>query len=1014
MESSNTLYSIKPYNYNNLFSISSNIKTKNIFRNTFINENAKKYSPLFYTSQTPIRPIKDYNNTNYNFYKTEMVPFPKFPSIRKVHKFNKKKLLLKKTNQNAFSIKYLELMKEINNETKLKKYYFLNNNRSKKLKDNKTKLFKIFLENNIDDLKTNINDLNIIKNSLKQNDGINYLSKIYNKKENKFVSHNIFLKEILNSIKRKIEFYSREKKEFDVILVKNLLFKELNNLYNDFHQIKKEIKILIKENIIQKKIYNEPSKVFTLSSSSSSSIEKESIYSKVKNFKNKYEPPPSPHLTMRNNTLSLTQAFISSKNENNFSIRKYNKKKASTVVKEISNKIENQYRNNIKRNNISRDLLYPQKFITYNSLNISTKKLQDKGIATEKIEKDKKFNYFMNMRENKINYISQNNKKTIFLPGNKINENKFNNISIKNKKENDESKNLNKNENNGNENKKEVVIENKNNKQAIEEEIKNRNENYNDNENKNDFVKEKNEDEQKDEEIKDENNFEKNYSIKKLLEEIQSKQTLKKKKNKNSGFKPSNIINKNENKKDLINEKEEQIDKDKEEDKNLDNIILIEAPNSTSIKYLQTNLNLISKEEHKKKILEEEEIIRKEILQPKIISEKKKNSKIKNTIVNKTELEEIKKKISIIKNIQEMNFDEEEKEILLDNIFKYKILLSISKKSKEDIEIEEGIKRKLRKIVEKYIYELQISELVNTKSVFSKKKNKIIKSKINFLKNLNILEEEKFNEIENQIINQIVEDENRKKTEIMKIEEENKKKTLKNKIQPKTKKVVKLIYDNSYMFKPKQAKKKKIIKEEVKKIINTNYALNYDNYNINNSQNPNESFNSNDSKKASKYKVSNSKFSRRSSIFSCGGDNFKSRFNEKANEEELLKYEEELKRKKKEIEDKRKREKLYEERLYSFFEKIKRLKNNKDNPDELEKLIDERFNTNDNSKENRINDFIHNLQLERQKEKYNIKFKNKRLGYSSPLIFTMDNFYSKNKNKIVNKDIEKYNRTMYK
>ena len=63
--------------------------------------------------------------------------------------------------------------------------------------------------------------------------------------------------------------------------------------------------------------------------------------------------------------------------------------------------------------------------------------------------------------------------------------------------------------------------------------------------------------------------------------------------------------------------------------------------------------------------------------------------------------------------------------------------------------------------------------------------------------------------------------------------------------------------------------------------------------------------------------------------------------------------------------------------------------------DELEKLIDEKANNLDNAKEIRINSFIHKLRLHREKEKFFSKFQNKKLGYSSPLIFTMNNFYQK-------------------
>ena len=809
-----TLYSIKPNNYNNLFSISSDKNRNIIFRNNFTSDIYKKsYNSFFYISKIH---DKDYYNTNYNFYKTDMIPFPKFPKMKKIQKFNKKKLLRKKRKKNIFSIKYLELMKDINNESKLKTYYFLNNN--KKFKDDDKKLVKIIIENNIEDLKKDINDLNNIKNKISNsNSNNNIIKELYNENKKKISSHNIFLKEILNNINRKIELYSKENKEDDIIFVKNLLINEINNLYKNFHQIKKEIKLLVKGNFIKKISYKEPSKIFALSSSSSSSIEKsqrisknkymqiflknEKSMGKAKNFKLKYDSTSSSNWTKINNVLSLSQTIISTKEKNDntnlkMTIKKsINKNKPSELIKEISNKIEKKYGHKVKKNDrISQNFYYPLNYNRYNSLNNSIKKLQDKITNTEIIEntkilfnKQKTKNFTINNPINNINYINKNIKKNILFPQLKKTENInnqrqfiFTNIINKNNEEKiEEYKNSNKieflNKNNNNIN--EILIDKKNSNQNIEDEVKIINEKNNiKEEQKKEIIKEKkeekeekeeNKEEQKEEiikeqkeenieEIKDEPKFDSNYSIKKLLEEIQKNQLIKKKIHKKSVFKidkvidKKKIINKNENKNDKIKENEE-IKKGNEEEK-IDNIIIIETPDSNNINKINENIKLASKEILKEKILEEAKILRKEILQPKILSVPKKNDKTKKNIVNKKEFKDLKNKISIINNIQEMNFNEEEKEILLNNIFKYKILLNKIPKSKEEIEKEEEIKQKLKEIIEKYIYELQISELVNTKSIFSKKKNSL-KKKINFLKNLNILEEEKLNEINNQIIN---------------------------------------------------------------------------------------------------------------------------------------------------------------------------------------------------------------------------------------------------------------------
>jgi hypothetical protein len=370
-----------------------------------------------------------------------------------------------------------------------------------------------------------------------------------------------------------------------------------------------------------------------------------------------------------------------------------------------------------------------------------------------------------------------------------------------------------------------------------------------------------------------------------------------------------------------------------------------------------------------------------------------------------------------------MNFNEEEKEFFLKNIFNYKMLLYKNPKTPEEIEREEELKEKLRIIIEKYIYELQIKELVNVKSIFSRKKS--MKKRINFLKNLNILEEEKFQEIEEKIKNiKNNNEENIQKEANLKMIRNNNVKEISNtkrrlKFQKSTKKL-KLIYDNSYLF--KKPKKKKEIKDEVKKILEQDYSTtNINNNSMNNSINETESFYSFNSKKQLSKIKKNKNISRKSSIFSYNGDNFKSKFMEKINKEDMLRKEEELKRKRKLIEEQKKKEERFNKRLYSFFEKIRKMKNNDEGyQDELEKLIDERIVNNiDNIKEIRINDFIKKLELNREKEKFYVKFKNKRYGYTSPLVFTMNNFYPKDKNIFEdnimdNMDEEKkYNKTVY-
>jgi hypothetical protein len=87
--------------------------------------------------------------------------------------------------------------------------------------------------------------------------------------------------------------------------------------------------------------------------------------------------------------------------------------------------------------------------------------------------------------------------------------------------------------------------------------------------------------------------------------------------------------------------------------------------------------------------------------------------------------------------------NKEQKEEFLNYIFEYKLLLNKANKTEEEVLKEQEIRYKLRSIIEKYLYELQKRGLINTKSIYSKKKN-ILKNKLGFLKDLklNIFEDE--------------------------------------------------------------------------------------------------------------------------------------------------------------------------------------------------------------------------------------------------------------------------------
>ncbi len=106
--------------------------------------------------------------------------------------------------------------------------------------------------------------------------------------------------------------------------------------------------------------------------------------------------------------------------------------------------------------------------------------------------------------------------------------------------------------------------------------------------------------------------------------------------------------------------------------------------------------------------------------------------------------------------------------------------------------------------------------------------------------------------------------------------------------------------------------------------------------------------------------------------------------------------EEEIKRKQKEKEEeeeKKRQENLKKRRLYDFFEKIQNLKNGNvsDFELELDNLIDEQMEQMGGkieANEQRKNNFMQDFYLNRVKAKFTMNFRQKTIGYMSPIIFS--------------------------
>ena len=853
-----TLYSIKPKDYNELFSLPSNRKKKVETYRKFNNENNYKSNDSnIYISYNN---FQDRNyNSNFNFYKTDTIPFPNFPKKKKIKHISINQLVTPKIKKmkNNFSIKYIELLKDINNERKLKNYYILKgNNKLKYLKDCSLKLIKIIFENDIETITRSVASLNHMKQKIYSNINPNFLvQSIYkeNKKNSGTQTNNIFFKEILNDIYRQIEICNKKNSQKDIVFVKNLLIIELNKIEKDFKNLNKYIKHLLEDNVIEeteefikkhRKHKKNEDKPYSASSSSSSSKEKKNnIFGKeylqmlirnkikgyVKNFKN-YNP---------NTVVSSVGTNVKA---NNFRpiITNYKTKQQNYFIKNsnqhiqnelnISNKNEKDFemKDNLhsiyQRNNneFINDNIHSYRNNTYNNIIQEKKNIQDKigNINTEmdnnviyssgyfnKIDSPLANNFLLNSN---INNDILDIKETATIPVNS----KTISINIRNNEK--PISPINKLEKYINTNKNENIKINSNNNNVTQNKY-----NYQKPISKNDN---KNETEKEEKKEKD-NGL--NFSMMKIFEQLIKKDSERSKTIKKIGIKnEQKAFEKKKTQKNI------ELKKNFEKKKSTieENII-----KEYTEKLLNTPGVTLTKEE----IMEEVNNIKKEMVKSKNLSVKGKTSSKKKKIITKAGLNELKEKLVLINNVDQMNLNKEEKEEFLNHIFEYKLLLNKANKTEEELQKEQEIRFKIRSIIEKYLYELQKSALINTKSIYSKKKN-ILKNKLQFLKDLklNIFgDEEKVEELKEhppkkEEKGQAV---NKEKT-LVEINENNKVNTLdellKNtKIEKKKEK--KLIYDNSYMFSKNQ--KNIEIRDEVLKIMNTNYALVNDNNNSNTS-----------------------------------------------------------------------------------------------------------------------------------------------------------------------------------
>ena len=341
--------------------------------------------------------------------------------------------------------------------------------------------------------------------------------------------------------------------------------------------------------------------------------------------------------------------------------------------------------------------------------------------------------------------------------------------------------------------------------------------------------------------------------------------------------------------------------------------------------------------------------------------------------------------IKILKEIEELDeaLTLDEKQFMIKEILELRNLLV--KEPKRTKEIREKINEKrlaLFEIVDKFFINWIIKDLALKVIDIKKYKHKL--DKLVYIQNYRIYSVRNLRLLEDKYIKPYIEEENRKKRE----EEEKKEKSKRKKISDEEfkrfkrmieakKKNKELIFDNSYLFKKGKIKKFKL-RKEVEEILNTDYGLYYH------------------GKSGSKKKGKRKKKSKKNGKNIMQKFPKSSIFNNVELTQEEMEDEERRQRLLRDLEEKEKMEEMREKRLYDFFARIQRLKNGKikNFEEELNLLINEQIDEADRiraRKEARMNYFLQEFQLNRVKAKYFSDYKNKKLDYLSPLIFTTEN-----------------------
>ena len=918
-----------------------------------------------YTQKEKEKNLKIYLNTFSNSLFSNSLPYPSVFHKNKIIDLNQKKRtkLKIKDKRNSLNKIFFNLNNfpyQDNDNPKNIKTFFINSNKPKSIEENKKTVSMINLIKNDDNKRINLlGNIPIeVINDLAQKIYLDNLNKVKNQKilqkpKNLCIS-NTFFKYILDNINRLIETKNQKNQFISFDYVKNLLNNEIQELNNAIQgkSSKSNIEVVNKKlgcdscstfgsNIIGKNnsegSYGSDKKEKNSSDLKENNTNMNGLIKNLYNSKSKGKKiffETQNEKKLYNNINNIKDRNLFGNQDLKFCSTTPNKFKVNTVFSENKNNNTNHNKNEIK-NNKNKEYYESLKFLYEKNTNEKAKPdFLKKKLNTKLISKETKNN---NIDKKQHNYI---------------------NISLNNSSNSDSNDNNNENH------------INKNNKKHNENNSKKCSDNIKDTfmRKKIDFISVKHHSSKHMNRLKlkpriipqRRKSFSKHLAFNNPIHKYYFQNDL----SKNSKNKIINIKNKEKNK----NEENNLAEKTNafNSKNNLKKLATKMSVDEIALNDLKKLVNANNKINLKVKIRNDSK--------PQLTFPKKRETTNMKQLKKMIRNNKLKEKEKIIKQINCMKKLDESSKL---NIFKYILnyIYDIEKNfGTEDKEKEKEMEAQKNKLI--IIIKDYFAKLIRTAIQEKKQKEQPyfeLYQRLDFLRKYDLFNQEDLAELEKKVL-----DEEANKFQIESIRRRFyiiKGKVVCDDVLPNDKQ---LIFDNSYLIKNKP-KVEFEIKKEVLDILNDEPPK---------TQNKNEGYKYPlyKTKLLKKHIISSEKIISNNNINESGID--LDNLNEKDDLCDVKNY-------LTPSEEEERQQNLRDKKLYSFFAKIQKLKNSKNLlNDDIDDILSDQIDSellNDQKLENRINNFLKELRLNRVKYKYDTSYKLKSINYISPIRFKQAN-----------------------